>query len=515
MLIDGEWHLTAAEFDLLCRRAAAWLTLQGVGRGDVVAVWLVNRVEWLALLFALARLGAVLVTVNTRYRSDEVAYILRKSGARLLVTQAVFRAVDFLCILQQVGAAADGLPLEAVAVLGMGNAAPSQVLGRPVRSVDFPSAPPTLEADQSDPDATVILFPTSGTTDGPKLVMHPQRTLADHAWRCAAVHGLDKPGAALLAGLPLCGAFGLNSLLAALAGGAPSVLMDAFDGERAAALMHRHGVTHTYGSDEMFIRLLSAQPGDRPFPAARVFGFGAFTTSFGDEARGAWERGVPLHGLYGSSEVLALFAIQPRVLPVGQRIEGGGSPVAGANAALRIRDTASGEFAPPGVSGEIEIRAPSLASGYYNDPATTAKVFLPDGYFRTGDLGHVRPDGTLVYESRMGDAMRLGGFLVAPAEIEAILKRLPDIEDAQVVAVPVDGRPQAVAFVVPARGASPDAAALAGAVRAEAAAFKVPARIWFVDGFPIADGTNGLKVQRNKLRDMALERLAAEPLAAS
>ncbi len=510
VLVDGERRVNAAEFDLLCRRAAGWLEAQGVGPGDLVAVWLVNRIEWLALLFGLARRGAVLVTVNTRYRSEEVAYLLRKSGARLLVTQASFRRIDFLAILDGVGIAAVDLPLQTVALLDTHGTAPLTVLGRPVLPIDLASFPPAVAADASDPDATMILFPTSGTTSGPKLVMHPQRTMADHARRCAAVHGLDQEGAVLLAGLPLCGVFGLNSVLAAFAGGAPVVLMDAFEGEQAAALVERHGVTHLYGSDEMHARLMNARPSGLPFPAARVFGFGAFTTSFTDDAKAAWARGIPLHGLYGSSEVLALFSIQPLSLPVERRIEGGGMAVAGPGAAMRIRDTDTGALVPAGTSGEIEISAPSLSTGYFRDPAATAKAFLPDGFFRTGDLGYLREDGTLVYEARMGDAMRLGGFLVSPPEIEAVLKRMAGVADAQVVAAPIDGRLRAVAFVIPAAGARMDGAALVAELRAVVAEFKVPARVWFIERFPMTDGTNGLKVQRNRLRDMALERLDAE-----
>lgn len=516
-IVDGERHVTLAEFDELCRRMVAWLRAQGVGPGDRVAVWLVNRVEWLALLFGLARLGAVLATVNTRYRAAEVAYILRKSRARLLVTQAGFRRIDFLAILDGIASIPDGInagqvfALERIAVLDADAATPASILGRPVLGLDARSVTPDPDDDLSDPDATVILFPTSGTTSGPKLVMHPQRTVVDHARRCASAHRLEEGGTALLAALPLCGVFGLNSALAALAAGASVILMDAFEGDAAARLIERYGVTHLYGSDEMFTRLMDARPGLGRFPTARVFGFASFTTNFADTAAAAWERGLPFHGLYGSSEVLALFALQPSGLPLAERVEGGGVPVAGATASLRIRDAATGELAPAGVAGELEIFAPSLTTGYFEDPAATAKAFSPDGFFRTGDLCRLRDDGSMVYEARMGDAMRLGGFLVNPAEIEAELKRMPGVADVQVVAVPVGGRPSAVAFLIAEAGHLPDGPDILARLRGTVAAFKVPARVWVVDRFPMTDGANGLKVQRNKLRDMALERLAAEP----
>lgn len=511
--VDGGREITVAGFDEACRRATARLQAEGIGRGDLVAVWLVNRVEWLALLFALARLGAALVTINTRYRGEEVAYILRRSRARILVTQANFRGIDFLAILGTVEPAA--LPaLEKIAVLDAG-ADQLCALGWPSVGLDFTSHLPAPGEDASDPDASAILFSTSGTTKGPKLVVHPQRTLVGHARLCAAAHGLDQNGAVLLAVLPLCGVFGLNSVLAAFCAGAPVVLMDAFDATAAAALFARHRVTHMYGADDMYRRLMDVVPGDRPFPSARVFGFGAFTTSFAEDARIAWARGIPFLGLYGSSEVLALFAAQSADLPVNERVEGGGRPVAGAQALVRIRDVETGELAAAGASGEIEISAPSNFQGYFDDPDATAAAVLPDGFFRTGDVGHLRSDGTFVYETRMGDAIRLGGFLVNPAEIEEVLKRPPGVSDAQVVSVEIEGRLRACAFVIALAGQAVEEAGLIAYARAAMAPFKVPARIWFVVDYPVTDGSNGVKTQRNRLRAMASERLADEQAHAS
>lgn len=511
--IEGERAITHEEFDLLCRRTVAWLRAQDIGKGDRVAVWLVNRVEWLALFFALARVGATLVSVNTRYRSEEVSYLIEKSGARLLVLQPGFRKIDFAGILDAMDSTS--LPaLQAIAVVDAAPATPARLLGRPVVPFDFPVHEPVHDQDDSDPDACTILFTTSGTTKGPKLVMHPQRTLVDHAWRCAHGYGMDSDDAVMLAILPFCGVFGLNGVLAAFAGGAPVVLVDTFDGPQAARLLAKHRVTHTFGSDEMYRRILDAAPTDRPFPAARLFGFGAFTSSFSEYAREACAHGVPLAGLYGSSEVLALFSCQPMALPVQARIEGGGLPVALGDATVRIRDVRTGTLLPAGQSGEIEISAPSLFLGYANNQEATAEALCPDGFFRTGDLGHLRGDGTFVYETRMGDAIRLGGFLVNPVEIEAVLKRFDGVADAQVVAVDMDGQTRVVAFLIPTSDAQLDEAYVIAQMRAQVAPFKVPARIWFVDAYPVTLSSNGVKTQRNKLRELALARLA-EPVAAA
>lgn len=501
---DGPRKVTYSEFNDLYLKTVDWLEAQGIGRGDRIAVWLVNRVDWLALLFAAAHIGATVVPVNTRYRSEEVSHILSRSCAKMLILQLNFRNIDFSAILS--GISGSSVPaLEQIAVV---DASPGdRLLGRPTILFD----PHTPSASQAlvDPEALVILFTTSGTTKGPKLVMHPQRTLVDHALRGARTYQLAEADSCLLAALPFCGVFGLNAVLAAFAAGAPIVIMDTFDAAVAVDLIDCHRVTHTFGGDEMYRRLIEAARDERPFPSARIFGFGAFTSSFSEYARAACERGIPFHGLYGSSEVLALFSMQSPSMSVEQRLEGGGFPVA-SDALVRIRDVSTGELAPVGGRGEIEILAPSNFVGYFGNDEATAEAVLPDGFFRTGDVGYLRGDGSFVYETRMGDAIRLGGFLVSPVEIEDVLKRIDGVDDAQVVAVDIAGQPRAVAFVITAPGYTLDAAELIQTAKSTVAPFKVPARVWFVHDYPMTQSSNGVKTQRNKLREMAYARLAQE-----
>ncbi len=484
-LVERGRPVSYGEVGRMAGQAAAWLERQGIGPGDKVAVWLVNRIEWLALLFGLARIGATLVAVNTRYRAAEVDHILRQSGAKLLVLQLDFRGIDFPAILADVGA--DLPALERIAVVAPPAVLPPVLLGRQVVAY----APDDKEApDRAAPDMPAVLFTTSGTTRGPKLVVHPQRTLALHARRCAVIHGLDAGDSRLFAAMPFCGVFGLAALLAALAGGAPAHLMETFEPGAAADLMRREAITHVYASDEVYRRLMEV--GEAPFPAARLFGFAAFGPGAAELARKAWDRGLPLVGLYGSSEVLALFATQSRDLPLAQRIEAGGLP-ASADAEVRIAD------------GEIEIRSPTNFIGYLNNPEATAEAMTPDGFFRTGDVGRLRGDGSFVFETRKGDTIRLAGFLVSPVEIEDVLKGIDGVADAQVVAVEISGQRRCAAFII---GTAPEEAVIAGARRL-LAPFKVPARVWQVDDFPRTQSANGTKIQRGKLREMAEERLAA------
>lgn len=506
-LLGEERSITFGELEALAAKTAAWLAAQGLGRGDRVAVWLVNRAEWLALFFGAARIGASIVAINTRYRAAELAYLLERSGARLLVLQHNFRKIDFAAVLRDVpGHAARSL--ERVIVLDADAGTPSRILERP--AIPFPGfeAAGAEAGDRSDPDDVAAMFSTSGTTKGPKLVMHSQRTIVRHARNVARAMGLQQPGACLLGALPLCGVFGFCGAMAALAAGAPIVLTDTFDAETAVRLVRRHAVTHMFGSDEMYRRMLELAPGYDPFPSARVFGYAAFNPGAAEFARSAWGKRVPLFGLYGSSEVQALFSMQSGDAPLEERIEGGGRPVAGPDAQVRVRDVESGRLLGAGESGELEICAAGNFIGYWNDPAASAEAILADGFFRTGDIGRLRADGSFVYETRRGDAMRLGGFLVSPHEVEEVLKAVPGVADVQVVATQIAQQMRCVAFVIVTPGAEVGEKGVIAAASRQLAAFKVPARIWFVDSFPTTESANGVKIQRGRLREMAQSFIA-------
>ncbi|MHC2681526.1 fatty-acyl-CoA synthase [Bradyrhizobium diazoefficiens] len=361
---------------------------------------------------------------------------------------------------------------------------------------------------QDDVDLPVLLYTTSGTTKGPKLVAHSQRTLAAHAAAVARALSLAPQNHSLLAMLPFCGTFGMTSLLGFIAAGATIHVLDAFEAAPALKILGEHEITHAFGSDEMFRRILALTDVAQPFPRAEVFGFAAFQPGWRELAAEAEARGMPLYGLYGSSEVQALFSIGRASDAFADRIEGGGWPMS-PEARVRVRDTETGELAAPGVSGEIEISAPSRFLGYFNNPDATRDAITADGFFRTGDIGRLRGDGSFVYETRAGDAMRLGGFLVAPGEIEDELKSCAGVADAQVVAVDLKGNARCVAFVIPA-GEPPQQEMLVAHLRERLAGYKVPARIYIVDAFPVTDSANGVKIQRARLRAMAMERIAAE-----
>lgn len=504
--IDGDDSLTYAQFGNLCDRAVHWLQQQGIGPGDRVAVWLVNRKEWLALFFGLSALGATLVTVNTRYRSHEVTHILNTSGARMLVMEPGFRKIDFMAILRDLDR--NGLQrLQSIVFVNHTEQLPASLLDKPVVALALDPLPAPFTFTRKDtPGALCILFTTSGTTSSPKLVMHTQRTIAAHSQHVASAYRFEEDGTVLLAALPFCGVFGFNAVFGAFAAGKPVVLMDTFDGAQAVALIHRHNVTHVFGSDEMYARMLEHTDRPIPFPSARIFGFAAFHAGFESFGKTAWDKQMPMLGLYGSSEVQALFSLQSPERPLNERLKAGGIP-ANPRARLRIRDPETGELLGIGQSGIIEIAADTNFTGYLDNQAATDRVVDKEGYFSTGDLGYLREDGSFVYQTRQGDAIRLAGFLVNPAEIEDVLKAQPGVHDAQVVGVEQNAQNRCVAFVIPEPGAAIEEHALRAALGATIAAFKIPLRIWEVDAFPTTQSSNGVKIQRRKLREMAMERL--------
>ena len=502
--IEGDASLNFADLELTSRRLAAGLAGLGIGPGDRVALWLPNGLAYVTLFLACAQLGAVAVSVNTRFRAVEVGDLLGRSGVRILAYRPGFKHTDFDGIL---GKVAPKVLAGLERLVAVGDNASRAVLAPPVPGCgvvryDDLSATPPLDAPPVPAESPCIIFTSSGTTHAPKLILHSQKTLTDHAHAVAAVFGLEADDAATLQMVPLSGVYGFSQMMAALAGGTLNVLMPAFDAAEATALIVRHAVSHLISTDLLCARLLDAAPQARPFSSVRFAGFSAFTPSITDLVARGEARGIPFVGLYGSSEIQALFAAQDPAGPPEQRAKTGGRPVS-PEAQARVRDVETGALLPVGETGELEFAGPSRMLGYDRDKAATTEALTPDGFVRSGDLGYLEPDGRFVFVTRRGDVMRLGGFLVHPAEIETHIQALPGIEGCQVVAVEHPERTRAVAFVVMAKGAPFDTGVLRSHCLKGLAKYKLPERFIALDAFPMTQSANGLKVQRTRLRDMA------------
>lgn len=505
-LIDKGETLTFAQLEDRASRLSGGLAELGVKPGDKVAVWLPNTLAGVELEFALARLGVVAVAINTMFRAHEVQDILARSGARMLILWPGFKNIDFLSIVADLGA--DQIPdLETLVLLESDQSTLRETPFAEMRMVAYSDliAHEHREEGLGHPEAQCVAFTSSGTTSAPKLILHAQRGISWHARAVAEAFSYRDPDCVVLGMLPFCGVFGFNTVMGAIAAGRPAVLMPIFDAEEAVCLIETHGVTHTNGTDDMLRKILAAVTPPSRISSLREAGFASFSGDPKQLVAEGDSLGKRFYQVYGASEVQALMARQPADADAERRALGGGIPVSG-EIDVRVRDQETGELLPQEESGELEIRGPNVMSGYVNNPQAEKETFTDDGYVRTGDLGYLTKDG-FVYLTRLGDTLRLSGFLVSPREIEAYLEGLPSIAAAQVVGASTERGTRPIAFVVMEEGHELDEAQVTNQCQEGMAKFKVPKRVIALEDFPKVDSANGPKVQRNKLRELAEESL--------
>jgi len=500
----SDWLQRVAEY-------AAGLTALGLRRGDSMALWLPNCPEWIYLHLAAMELGVATVAVNTRFRSAEVADIVGRSEARALVYWPGFLGIDFDGILEDVDDAALSR-VEHVLVYGEGESAqtpPRMVRGKPTHSLQAVrdhGAGMQAEWPRAQADDGCIMFTTSGTTGAPKLALHTRASILKHAQEVAPTFGYDQPATTLLQALPLCGTFGHAQAMSVLHAGGTLLLVSAFDLEQAIHLIEKHRVTAINGADTMFEDMMAtARP--EQFASVRDGGFAAFATpDVEDFVRRAEDFGIELFGLYGMSEVQALFARRRPGADIAVRAEGGGY-LTSPHAAFRICDPDTGRELPRGEAGELHARGPSMFREYFNNPGATSAALTTGGFLRTGDLAVADDERSFTYLTRMGDSLRLGGFIASPAEIEAVIEQHASVRSCQVVGVEGERGTRPVAFVLASDGAEIRPDALHRHCADAMAKYKVPVRFIELDDFPRTDSPNGQKIQRVRLREMATEQL--------
>jgi acyl-CoA synthetase (AMP-forming)/AMP-acid ligase II len=510
--------LTFAELAAAVSHTAATLSERGLKRGDVVGVWLPNWTESLVWEFALAAVGAANLGINTRYSVHELGHLLQRGRPVGLVVPARFLELDFAGRLH--AAVSETPPGGTVpwvaAVRATGENSEELDAGGGVWS----TAPLELAArgDESfepagRPDDIVNCFTTSGSTGMPKLAGHDQRGVATHCRNVGAAFDM-RSGDCFLGVLPLSGVFGFNPAMAMIASGGTLLLEPVFEAGAVVADMERFGVTHAVGGDDMLGRVMDAWT-DAPSALERFRRGGIADFAGRAAAVVEWaERDLDarISGVYGSSELFSLTAVWPASDSLEQRIRGGGAVVS-ADIAVRTVDPESGEPCAPGAIGELQFRGYNVVQEYLGDPAASATAFTDDGWFRSGDLGSLagRP-GEFVYVCRAGDALRLRGFLVEPAEIEQFLQSHAEVALAKVVGVSAEGGADvAVGYVQLVEGASLDSGALLAWSRERLAPFKVPSYLNIIDEFPVTTGTNGTKIRTAELRRLAAEQVGSHP----
>jgi acyl-CoA synthetase (AMP-forming)/AMP-acid ligase II len=507
---------------LTCRRELRWrvavlraaLRRAGIRAEDCVAVWLPNWSDALVWQFAAAALGAHVIGVNTRYNVDEMVHVLERARPKIVAIAHGFHGLDLLGRLRKAVARA-AAPVPAVVPVpgphhdGQVDAGPYDLGGGAwtVAALTVPGGPRDPgEADRGHPGDgadLVVAFATSGSTGMPKLAAHREAAVECHARNDARAIGLG-PGDVALCALPLSGTFGFTTAMAAIAGGGACLLEPVFDPVAALDDMAAHGVTHVIGGDDMLSRLADAWAGHQvDFPALRWFGVADFIGRMPDVVAWARRFGAVTSGVYGSSEVFALVLLWPDDEPGPRRWLSGGR-VVGPETEIRVADPVTGTVLPAGEQGELQFRGPTVVDAYLGDADAMARNFTDDGWFRSGDLGAIGADGGAEFACRIGDVLRLRGFLVTPAEIEARLTAHVTVDAAKVVGVrEATGATRAVAFVVPAEGARADPETLREWCAAALAAFKVPAEVRVIAEMPVTLGTNGSKIRAATLREWA------------
>jgi fatty-acyl-CoA synthase len=505
-------RITFAELAAGVNRVAKGLIALGIRPGDKVALWMLNRPEWIEAAFAVVKIGAVLVPINTRLRTEDVAYIIDQSDSRALVLAARSGPVDYLGMVRElapVGAApaTTRLPkLERIVLVSEerqpGTVAWPDLLagGAAVDDAAF-----VARGAAVDPEDLAFLMYTSGTTGFPKGVMHAHRLIrnvTDRAFRLAITEN-----DVIMMYLPLFHLFAFSEgMLTSMVSGARQVLTESFDAAESLELIARERATVIHGFDTHYKELVEAhERRPRDVSSVRTGIFAAGMSSSTPIARRARAVFSGLVSGFGMSEIGVGVSIGALDSTEEQSSEASGYPAPGYE--VRIVDPSTGKDRPPDTPGEIFVRGYTLMRGYYNKPEATAAAIDADGWLHTGDMGLLRADGHLRFMGRYRDMLKVGGENVDPMEVEAFLMSHPGISQVAVVSYP-DARLSevGVAFVRRAVGHTLTEEDVLAHCRGRIASFKIPRHVFFVDDFPM---TSSGKIQKVKLRDEALHRLAS------
>jgi acyl-CoA synthetase (AMP-forming)/AMP-acid ligase II len=401
------------------RGLAAGLAARGIGKGEVVATYMPNIPEYALVFHGVCTAGGVNTTVNPLYTSGELAFQLRDSGARMLVT-----IPPFLDTAREAAEEVGGIEL--VVVGEAEGATPLAEL------IDAGADPPRVEID---PDRDLAVLPySSGTTGMPKGVMLTHRNLVANINQANAPLGVG-PDDVLIGCLPFFHIYGMTVIMnLALHAGAKIVTMPRFDLDQFLDLIETHSATHIFIVPPIALALAKHPAVEgRDLSSLRVTMSGA--APLGAELAGqVSERisGVVMQG-YGLTETSPVTHCNP-IDPERAKPGTIGPPLP--ETECRLVDPESGENLGAGERGELWIRGPQVMSGYLNNPEATAATIDDDGWLHTGDVAVVDEDGYFQIVDRLKELIKYKGFQVPPAELEALLISHPAVADAAVIGVP-------------------------------------------------------------------------------
>jgi acyl-CoA synthetase (AMP-forming)/AMP-acid ligase II len=434
-------------------RVAAALHARGLRKGDVVAVFCPNT-PWFPVVFhGIAAAGCVMSPINSLYTPDEIAFQLRDSGAKILVTVSPF--------LDRALAAAEKSPLDEIVVMDGAEGHASLV---DLLSTDAPS----VQVDIDPANDLVTLPYSSGTTGLPKGVMLTHRNLVANVAQCRPLIQLGADER-IIAVLPFFHIYGLTVLMnQGLAWGGAVVTLPRFDLEDFLRTIQDHKITRAFVAPPILLALAK-------HPLVDQYDLSSLTSITSGAApldeqlalaaeqrlRKGADTGVTVAQGYGMTELSPVShttpdpGAEPPGVPAGS-VPKGSVGFAVPNSECRLVDPATGRDAAPGERGELWVRGPNVMKGYLNNPEATADTIDADGWLHTGDVAVVDENGCYTVVDRVKELIKYKGYQVAPAELEAVLISHPEIADAAVIGVPdrESGEELPKAFVVRSPGST-------------------------------------------------------------
>ena len=473
----------------LAQRAAQQLSDGGIQHGDRVALMIPNVPAFVVWYYASLRLGAIVVSVNTRLAAEEVTFIVSDCAAKTVVTTAELAA---RCV--------DQLPDCVQNVLTVSNDA-RRCDDKPLAKVPKIDQPVT----QVEPDDPATILYTSGTTGFPKGATLSHRNIRATVHAFNHLCGMQHQDRLLLA-VPLFHCYGQNALLnSGFNVGATMVLQQGFDLQQSRQLIREHRITKLFGVPTTFHLMLDACEAAELSSIEYCFSAAA-TLPIQVSHQWVEKFGMPIYEGYGLTETSPFASYNHRLKYVPGSL---GTPVDLVE--MKVVNPDSGATCPPGKPGEIAIRGPNVMLGYWNRPEETAAA-IRDGWFHSGDIGRMDEQGYFYIVDRLKDMICVGAQKVFPAEVERVLLDHPAIAETAVVGFPdeVMGE-RVVAFVVQASPATATVEQIREHCREHMAPFKVPSIVEFVPELPRNPAG---KVLKRELRQAQLRTPENGPLPA-